>query len=809
MPDVTVNGVVNPMRFPEEMPVNDIRTFLQGRFPGPQNNTNVNQLESQDTEQPLTREGESYMDGVGRRFMQMAEPAATMVSGALAEPVSGLMSLPALIYGDGVNDAVKAQKSIQEWMTYVPKTEGGQEGMKAVTDVLKPVADAFEWTSRGAGDYVYEKTGSEELAAIAYSMPTAALELLGMKGVRNASKAGKLGKQYDFTGIATTNKQAGAVSGIKPMADYPIVDPKTLIGKTIKPTLADLTDTGRVFRGIDSSKTRPVALPGGPGFALDPDNQAHDIVWAVNDKGGLAKLQKGDIIAVEAMKPNTHRSNATVTEAYLETLEAYVSDGRIDDANVQKLDAMISSNPMFEGFPGLENIKESHDWLVDLTFDKRAKFTDIMHSKAASKLGTPNFQKILDSTIDPKYAGYNLGDNMLLLEVGKDGDAIVELGTNGTKKHNSYKYGVKGKILGRLPRPTSKETLFPDFHAQRRLDNTDPGKDYRSFQLGLPQQLITPEIAASIGDKPFSAISSPRQAKLTQNFINNKWNDTASSVKQGGVSTQKFIDEIDRSDASATLSKYDPKELGREVRQGQTKLYQLKDSDIYFGIKKDYNYNDEYGIDLEAAGLGPNEKAVIGVVNNEKGAKGVAGTSVMLKAIQEGATVLDAFSVKSKRFPDGFLPALYGEYGFKEAAKVPFDPQYYSKIELNDLKRVWKQGGWDESQGYPDISIMKWNGDDNARAGIQKQWLDAIKQGDESGFIGRAMESDVLSTREAIRESRSAAGGKVQGPGNSRNDTGSTRNSNRASPTGKFADVVREVDQLTPGELANLGIPKS
>ena len=55
---------------------------------------------------------------------------------------------------------------------------------------------------------------------------------------------------------------------------------------------------------------------------------------------------------------------------------------------------------------------------------------------------------------------------------------------------------------------------------------------------------------------------------------------------------------------------------------------------------------------------------------------------------------------------------------------------------------------------------------------------------------------------------RTVLQGKFPGPSNSRNDTGSTRNSNRASPTGKFADVVREVDQLTPGESANLGIPK-
>ena len=190
----------------------------------------------------------------------------------------------------------------------------------------------------------------------------------------------------------------------------------------------------------------------------------------------------------------------------------------------------------------------------------------------------------------------------------------------------------------------------------------------------------------------------------------------------------------------------------------------------------------------------------------EKGAKGVAGTSVMLKAIEQGATVLDAFSVKSKKFPDGFLPTLYGEYGFSEVASVPFDPQYYTKFELDDLKKLWSKSGWDESQGYPDVSVMKWAGNDNARATITKDWINAAKSGDETSFIGRGTEQSLGTASEAFFKQSGPNGGQARGIGNARNDSGGIRDSNRASSSSRFAGVVKEVSELDPAQRRNLGM---
>ena len=587
----------------------------------------------------------------------------------------------------------------------------------------------------------------------------------------------------------------------------PIVNPEDLVGRTVVPTLADMTGAGRGFEGIDSSRVMAIELQGGPGFPFLDSYKNLNIVWAVNDKGGMTKLQKGDIIAVSAMNPRAHSSNATVTQAFLSTLDSYVKDGRMTKKNIKKLNNLIKKDKDFKDFPGLDNQDVYHAWAEGLTFEKRSKFTKLLGNRKSQDLGAPNFQKILDETIDPEFAGYNQGDNMLLIEIDKTPDARVELGTGGSKKHRSYKYGVTGKVVGKFARPVSSKTLFPDFYKGRRAAGADEAKDYRSFQLKLPSQTITPEIAASIPNKPFDFIKSPKQAKLAQNFIDNNWVDSSIAKKDGGVSVTDFAQALKNSESSATLTLYDPKDLNREVKAGKTSIHQLKDSEIFFAIKNDYNYNNEYGVDLIKAGLSPNERAVVGVVNNEKGAKGVAGASVMLKAIEEGATVLDAFSVKSKKFPNGFLPSIYGEYGFKEVATVPFESKYYSDIELKDLERVWEKGGWNKSEGYPEVSIMKWSGDDNARKTAKQDWLNAIESGDESGIIGQGKEESIGAASQAFFESGSTTGGQIRGAGNAGNDTRGLRDSNRTPNNRGFRGVVNEVQNLSVAERINLGLP--
>jgi hypothetical protein len=90
--------------------------------------------------------------------------------------------------------------------------------MAAVGEAMAPIGEAMDYAASGAGDYIYDKTGSPALAAAAYSAPTAALELLGLKGVNQLSKSGKLGQPLEFGDIGSGgvgNKQRGIFAGVK------------------------------------------------------------------------------------------------------------------------------------------------------------------------------------------------------------------------------------------------------------------------------------------------------------------------------------------------------------------------------------------------------------------------------------------------------------------------------------------------------------------------------------------------------------------------------------------------------------------
>lgn len=132
-----------------------------------------------------------YQDDLRRYFGEIAryaEPALTAGSAAIAEPVSGLAGLGALLRGRGVDGAVQSINAAQQAMTYQPRTMEGQQGLRGLQAFLQPVGEVIQGASQNLGDKAYSATGSPELAAAAYSAPTAFLEGLGLKGLNIARK---------------------------------------------------------------------------------------------------------------------------------------------------------------------------------------------------------------------------------------------------------------------------------------------------------------------------------------------------------------------------------------------------------------------------------------------------------------------------------------------------------------------------------------------------------------------------------------------------------------------------------------------
>jgi len=176
---------------------------------------------------------------VGQTFAQYIEPTLAVSSGMAGQAVGGIVGAAGLPYG--VDNAANAVKRTQDWMTYVPRTEGGQKGMQKLGDVMgnlenkvntataigsglltaratgditkaaqvgKTVKDKGIGTA--AGDFVADTTGSPALATAVSMIPEAIDAIAGTK------LAGKIpGQQFEMGDIGSQQfGQRGAVSGV-------------------------------------------------------------------------------------------------------------------------------------------------------------------------------------------------------------------------------------------------------------------------------------------------------------------------------------------------------------------------------------------------------------------------------------------------------------------------------------------------------------------------------------------------------------------------------------------------------------------
>lgn len=604
---------------------------------------------------------------------------------------------------------------------------------------------------------------------------------------------------------------AAGTSIDKKINDIPVVTPDILKGKTIKPTLADLTGAGRSFEGLDSSTIDPVELQGGPGFPLLDSYRDDGIVWAADDDAAIRKLQGSDYIVVSAMGKDAHLSNATFSKSFMDSISAFVRDGRIPDEQALKIDKMIKKQKGMDNFPGLENPEAYSQWARDMTFEQRKALMNVMGSTEAQNLGAPNLERIRTELIDADYAGSNLGDGLVVIKIDQSPEAVVELGKNGTKEHRSYKYGIKGEVVGKFASPVSMKQLFPDLFTQRTMAGKAPGGDFRSFQLSLPTQMVDDKVAANIPEKAIDGIQSAKQAQIADDFMRNQWRSTDNAVNKGGVSITDFAKALRANPMASTLTQYNTpekvKELGKKIKAGETQIYKLGDNDVYFGLENNYDYGTQYpSFNAAAAGLGPNEKVLTSVISNEVGAPGIAGPAVVTKAIEEGVTALDAFKVRTAANPDGFLPEMYSQYGFEEVGTIPFDESQYTELELNDLKSVFRKQGWQDGDPLPDVSIMKYKGNDNERANYTQRWVEQSVS--DAGPGANAGTTDEFETA-ADDALQAYAGQQTPQPirGDTRVNPGSVQDGDRIPAPDRAAGTIRAVAGLDDAQRTNLGLP--
>ena len=219
----------------------------------------------------------SAEQSIGQDLLGGAEVAGTVLSSAIAEPIAGLSGIVASIFGDASSGADTVQL-VKDALTFEPRTEAGKSQLKAVGEFIAPVGDALSSTESFLGESVLNATGSPALAAIAHSLPTAALEAFGVKGLRGARlKGAKLSPK-----IAEAIQQAAPdLQTIKKSTTKAYADLDNL-GIKIKPEVFD-----RFADGLQSKLSKEGLKLNSPSEQLFPKSSS--ALKTIVDEKGLPK----------------------------------------------------------------------------------------------------------------------------------------------------------------------------------------------------------------------------------------------------------------------------------------------------------------------------------------------------------------------------------------------------------------------------------------------------------------------------------------------------------------------------------------
>lgn len=236
---------------------------------------------------------------IGEDIIGGLETAATMVSGAIAEPLAGIAGIAQTLNPFAEEGAgARAVESTKEALTY----EGGdvsKQQLGAIGKALAPVGEALSSAESFLGESVLDITGSPALASIAHSLPTAALELIGVKGAKRITGTPKQpGKKEIKKAVLESAPEVDAIKNAS-RAIYKEIDDS---GVTIKPnsinSLVNRIDAKTRQKGLDP---RVTAQASGAMEALRDIKGTTQPIGEIDVQRNIAQKVAGSSDAGEAM----------------------------------------------------------------------------------------------------------------------------------------------------------------------------------------------------------------------------------------------------------------------------------------------------------------------------------------------------------------------------------------------------------------------------------------------------------------------------------------------------------------------------
>ena len=515
--------------------------------------------------------------------------------------------------------------------------------------------------------------------------------------------------------------------------EFPV---QSLAGKKVVFVPADMLDFGRTYEGLSEAPIEGRALLGGSGYGTLKSSQEQGLGFASLDPKIANRIQNSgaDYMLISTMSPVAHRSNIDFANILHRQLNAYADEGFITPENKIEIARKLSNDPAFPDLPDIFS-PEGLAHLESKSFEYRAAIADKLDQAGYQELGVPPIGRLIRETINPVEAGYEIGQGSVLVKINKDKPPVDIREVEGGVAHPSYPIGLFGEPVAQVPFGVKADDIFDEAINKKLASGSTRANAARAISMQLPVAELTPERLSKIPTAEPGFVKSKRQALLLQDVKQGNWRMTTNPVGPKsnpnpiGLGAAEIIKAVRENPMSASLSTYTKSELQGKAKTGELVFYGLGKQGkgdtagaIYFGLNKNTDYAKMYGATNPE--LTPNEISIVGVMNNEAGnvGKGV-GSSSILKALQEGATALDAYAVPTAKHPKGFLPSYYNKFGFEEVDRIPYDEKYLrdpefggSEEKYKKITRQWKASGWDKSLGNPDLVIMKWKGNEDVRS---------------------------------------------------------------------------------------------
>ena len=601
------------------------------------------------------------------------ETGAAILSGAIAEPLSGLSGLVVAPVATPEQTA-KVVEQTSAALTYDPVTPEGRRNLQAISKTLKPVGELLEKAEKASGDLGYDLAGPIG-GAITSALPAALLELLGVAALKKVSKAG------DAVEAATEGAES-----VQSVADQIKTGNVEAVAEAVKPDPAIVTAAEELQIDVPAGATSQnpsfieaeQSLKSRPGSTIsaveqqaitDLGDRADTLISDIGgttDRALLDTKVKDDFLSVtEDMSGQSNTLYRAVQDAVnpstrvdVENVRQYLDDKLIDlggDASLltkaeQQLKA-LSDNEALPTYAALDRVRRN----VGDGFSRRGVFAD-------DEIGTlENVYGVLSKDQSAAAATYGVGDTL------KQAQKLVS-DRKGLEKKMTGLYGkdLQGSFISKISSSTTG------------LTKGDVAQ-FKKLMQAVPENLRG-EVAASV---------------LNDVFVSG----TRNKAVLGGGFVKAYEGLKRNPSAKAELFKHLPKDAQRRfdlIGRVATGLYKAKALENTSKTARDViAAMDEGGLFSKIYGVAKKVGAAE-VVSSSVGLPGVGASSALTAAFVRPKTVATVAAdslLTSPKFSEAVKAAAAGrKTGIENSPEYKKWYKYRSKKDRDDIGKLGFMG---------------------------------------------------------------------------------------------------------------------